>query len=484
MLSNEYKQFYDRLILHSQRFVEEHAKATGSFQRAMDSGSDVRFINDYRFYAFTKSTKSLIAIRALLEMGNYEDALILSRTIFECYLSERYFDDKYDAQTIKDMVVTPKAIADGFFVHRNGIVVRRDTKDTVEYNIKNPEMLCIGKDKSYFYNLYYFLCENAHCNFSQFGAFLNEKNECVLYTEENAAMAQFMGLFVFYKIFESVVLLESTRFKDPAEEQACSELLVELTTFLYNAMGDFCAQPDPFNDPAIKDAKKTFRAMMSSLSEQLGRVEKGFVAHLEKQYVETSLEKLLKPALLESETPSAFFEDVRSRKKLSPRYVELEKLIGVPQDPKYHPEGDVWTHTMMVLDRAAKYRSEVSDPYAFMLLALTHDLGKTTTTTEQDGRVHSIGHEIAGLPIAERFLTRITNSDRVKKYVLDMIPLHLKPILYAHDRSSEKATNKMFAEAPNARDLLLFAMCDKEFSPEDKAFLEERYEKFRSGQEN
>ena len=485
MLIPEYKGFYERLILHSKRFIKDSCRLRGSFQRVLSGELDPRFLEDYRCYAITKSTKSLVGMYRLLEMGNYEDAIILSRTIFECYLSERYFDDKFDMETIRDMVIIPTAINEGYFIHRNGVVVRKDTKDIVEYKLRNPDILSLGKDKGYFYDFYYFLCQNAHCNISQANAFLDSHNDFIMYTEDNAGLAHFIGLFVFYKLFENTVLLESTRFSDSVEESECRDLLVELTTFLYDKLAVFCTTGRVGEYTADKETKKTARDMMNSLKEQLGRVDKGFVTLLEKQYIETPLEAKLKPVLLESEKPSAFFEDLKERKKLSPRYAELEKLIGIAQNPVYHPEGDVWTHTMEVLDRAAKLRDQVSDPFAFMLLALCHDLGKTVSTTvEEDGRIRSIGHEETGVPIAEKLLTRITNNDRTKQYVAEMIPLHMKPLIYAHDRSSQKVTDKLFARAIHPMDLILFAKADKNLSEEDEKFLLERYEDFLRRNQN
>ena len=78
-------------------------------------------------------------------------------------------------------------------------------------------------------------------------------------------------------------------------------------------------------------------------------------------------------------------------------FPELEQLIGVEQDPVYHPEGDVWVHTMEVVDRAAAFRDRVADPYAFMLLALTHDMGKAVTTEFIKGRIHAYEHDRAVL---------------------------------------------------------------------------------------
>ena len=61
----------------------------------------------------------------------------------------------------------------------------------------------------------------------------------------------------------------------------------------------------------------------------------------------------LRKALLQAERPSLFFETLRDMGQLSPWFPEVEALIGVPQEPGFHQEGDVWNHTMLVLDQAA-----------------------------------------------------------------------------------------------------------------------------------
>ncbi|ASS38334.1 CCA tRNA nucleotidyltransferase [Mogibacterium pumilum] len=169
----------------------------------------------------------------------------------------------------------------------------------------------------------------------------------------------------------------------------------------------------------------------------------------------------MKKALLESHRPSEFFECLREMGQLGYWFQELEQLIGLAQNPKFHPEGDVWTHSMMVLDRAAHFRSCVSDPYAFMLLALTHDFGKITTTEFVNGAIHAYGHELQGAEIAERFLDRISHNNYIKRYIRNMIPNHMRPNIVAEARSSIKKTNHMFDDVLAPVDLIYFAICDK-----------------------
>jgi len=114
-------------------------------------------------------------------------------------------------------------------------------------------------------------------------------------------------------------------------------------------------------------------------------------------------------------------------------FPEIQKLAGVPQDPLWHPEGDVGTHTMHVLDAAAAIAVRESlgaDARAALLFAaLTHDFGKPATTElrEREGRMRwtSWGHEPLGGPIARHFLTRIGIKSAIVDQVVPLIENHL-----------------------------------------------------------
>ena len=187
---------------------------------------------------------------------------------------------------------------------------------------------------------------------------------------------------------------------------------------------------------------------------------------LSKERVEEELRK----ALLKADKPSIFFEAMREMDQLDHWFPELKELIGLEQDPVFHPEGDVWTHTMEVIDRAAGYRDKVSEPFSFMLLALTHDLGKIVTTEEKNGRIHAYEHETKGLPLVESFLRRILNENDVIDYVLNMVPLHMKPNVAAHSKPALKSTNRMFDQAEAPEDLIWFAAADRPVFAGEEAF--------------
>ncbi len=190
-------------------------------------------------------------------------------------------------------------------------------------------------------------------------------------------------------------------------------------------------------------------------------------------------------AFLKADRPSIFFSVLRECKALTFWFPEVESLIGVPQNPRFHAEGDVWNHTLLVLDEAAKKREKANFPKGFMLSALTHDFGKPLCTETVDGKIHAYAHEVKGLGSAERFLNRLTNEKKLIEYVLNMTRLHMRPNILASDRSAVKKTNVLFDEAIDPEDLILLCAADDRgsLSAEQKTdytdFLTERLRLYR-----
>ncbi|MBQ8569131.1 MAG: hypothetical protein IJ446_07935, partial [Oscillospiraceae bacterium] len=160
------------------------------------------------------------------------------------------------------------------------------------------------------------------------------------------------------------------------------------------------------------------------------------------------------------ENPSEYFMSLRDENRLLPVFAELAALSGVIQSPVYHREGDAWTHTMMVLDEAAKRRDNVKNPFGFMLSALCHDYGKAVCTEEKDGAVHALRHETEGLPLVKSFCQRINADSELTEYVLNMTMLHMQPITAAKTGSARKKTNKMYDMSAEPFALIQLSVCD------------------------
>lgn len=129
-------------------------------------------------------------------------------------------------------------------------------------------------------------------------------------------------------------------------------------------------------------------------------------------------------------------------------FPELEAMIDVPQDPVWHPEGDVWVHTLMVVDRAAELREELDaalaeDAEAFMFAALCHDLGKPGTTEEIDGRIRSRGHDQSGIEPTESLLARLRASTVLVRKTSALVADHLAPALLVEQGATPKAYRRL-----------------------------------------
>ena len=168
----------------------------------------------------------------------------------------------------------------------------------------------------------------------------------------------------------------------------------------------------------------------------------------------------LKKALLQAERPSVFFEQLRRMDALEVWFPELKALIGVQQDPLFHPEGDVWIHTMRTLDAAASLQKQASRPLYFLLASLCHDMGKPAATREIDGRIHAYGHDEQGMEPAACFLRRITREKKLEEYVCNMVRLHMRPNMLVQQHASDKAFRRLFDLSEEPEDLLLLSKAD------------------------
>ena len=141
------------------------------------------------------------------------------------------------------------------------------------------------------------------------------------------------------------------------------------------------------------------------------------------------LEKLL----LGAKRPSVGFALALELGVIERLFPELAALVDCPQEPEWHPEGDVWVHTLLVIDRARERIDGLTRPaqIAIMLGAVCHDLGKPATTATIDGRIRSLNHEEMGVAPATAFLDRINmhtlDGDDVRRHVLGLVANHLKP---------------------------------------------------------
>ena len=206
----------------------------------------------------------------------------------------------------------------------------------------------------------------------------------------------------------------------------------------------------------------------------LNMVKDSLLEELPKERIYMEFKKLL----LKSPKPSVGFELMRELGIL--RYFpELEAIIDVPQDPKWHPEGDVWVHTMMTLDAMAnicRLESAVTQGgnalgvplpdtekqrLKYMFAILCHDLGKATTTAmdEEAGRIRAIGHEEAGIELTRNFLYRLTSEHDFIESVIPLVQHHQKPSQFYKNAAKSKAIRRL-ATKVNIEELVIVAKAD------------------------
>ena len=148
--------------------------------------------------------------------------------------------------------------------------------------------------------------------------------------------------------------------------------------------------------------------------------------------------------LLQAQRPSIGFALALDLGVVDQVLPELRPLVGCPQEPEWHPEGDVWTHTLMVIDTARALNGDLDHARLVTVLlgAVAHDLGKPATTAVIDGRIRSIDHEQMGVAPALTLLDRLNvhslGGFDVRGQVVGLVANHLKP--------------GMFHKAPNVGD--------------------------------
>jgi len=153
------------------------------------------------------------------------------------------------------------------------------------------------------------------------------------------------------------------------------------------------------------------------------------VTDLPRERVWGEVEKIL----LKAQRPSIGLKWLYELGVVDQLFPELKALVGVPQEPDWHPEGDVDVHTLMVVDEARKLIDDLpcERQAAVMLGALCHDLGKPATMEKIDGRIRSLGHDEAGIGPTLSLLDTLgiytLNGYDVREQVVELVRYHLKP---------------------------------------------------------
>lgn len=175
---------------------------------------------------------------------------------------------------------------------------------------------------------------------------------------------------------------------------------------------------------------------------------------ISRERIEQEFQKLF----LKSQRPSLGIRWLQEIDRLKEILPELYNTVGVPQNIKWHPEGDVFEHTMQALDAVIfQLDSNSSDNQVLLCwAAICHDLGKTVTTKLIDGLYRSFGHELAGVELSKKLLKRVTDQKDLLKTVPKLVLYHMRPGQYITQKVRASTYKKLALQlAPDASLLLL-----------------------------
>ena len=143
-------------------------------------------------------------------------------------------------------------------------------------------------------------------------------------------------------------------------------------------------------------------------------------------------------------------------------FPELLALIGCDQEPEWHPEGDVWVHTLHCMDAFAQER--VGDDWEDLVVGLAvlcHDLGKPLTTNiGKDGRIRSPMHEAKGEEPTRSFLSRLTTQVDLHEQVVPLVRRHLSPRTFYKDQAGDGAIRRLANKVKRIDRLVRVAAAD------------------------
>jgi tRNA nucleotidyltransferase (CCA-adding enzyme) len=148
-------------------------------------------------------------------------------------------------------------------------------------------------------------------------------------------------------------------------------------------------------------------------------------------------------------------------------FPELEALIGCEQNPRWHPEGDVWIHTLHCMDVFASERIGIErEDLIVGFGVLCHDLGKPATTfREEDGRITSKNHESIGIDSTRQFLGRLTGEEKLIEEVVPLVACHLAPIRLFGSNVSDAAIRRLARRVGRIDRLVRVSLADQRGRP-------------------
>jgi tRNA nucleotidyltransferase (CCA-adding enzyme) len=165
---------------------------------------------------------------------------------------------------------------------------------------------------------------------------------------------------------------------------------------------------------------------------------------------------------LKSRMPSKGIRWINKINRLGEVLPDLDKTVGLLQERKWHPERDVFEHTMQTLDAAANfvYQNE-EEKLTVLSAALCHDLGKIVATFIKDKKIKNTGHAAAGLPFVKNLMRRITNNKKRIISVCKLVEYHMEPGSFVKNNAADKTYRKFALKLYPAINMRLLSMISR-----------------------
>ena len=164
--------------------------------------------------------------------------------------------------------------------------------------------------------------------------------------------------------------------------------------------------------------------------------------------------------ILHDDAPAGFLSSISLLPEFNVfPFTMLLDLKGTEQSPVHHPEGNVWNHTMLVVNEAAVRKGESSHPRAFMWAALLHDIGKPSTTREKNGKITAYNHDIRGAELSRKFLSEFGEDESFIDRVCSLVRYHMQILFVVNDMPFKDIAG--IWENSNVGEIALLGLCDR-----------------------
>lgn len=302
-----------------------------------------------------------------------------------------------------------------------------------------------------------------------FPVFLINSDEFALARKENKISNGHLGFEVIAN--ENITIIQDLKRRDITINAIAMEVLTGKIIDPFNGMKDlknhvirhvsnsFCEDPLRVYRTARFSAKFNFDIAKDTLS--LMKILRDELNTLSQERVFAELKKALATPI-----PSKFFNALKDTNLLDVHFKEISNLISVIQPLKYHPEGDIYNHTMLVVDKVAK----ITDDESVIFCALTHDFGKACTNP--DILPSHIGHEEKGIQIIQEFCNRLRVPKIWKKKAISTCKYHMKAGICKNMKPSTfvKFINNVNKSAIGLKDLNIISNADDMLNREKLQF--------------